>query len=101
MAVVAVGASESDVRQFVSPLRILVRSFRASRDRWKAKAGRLKTEVKRWKVSVPDVQQSRARWRQRAEAAEQELVALRAQTPARTAASPEASPPPKSVRAAS
>lgn len=100
MAAVAVGASGSDVRQFVSPLRILVRSFRASRDRWKAKAVRIKTDVKRLKVSVHDVQQSRAMWRQRAEAAEQELVALREQMAARTASAPEASLK-KSVRAAS
>ena len=99
MAVVEAAVGGSEVREYVSPWRILARSFRASRDKWKAKAGRMKADRKRLKVSVHDVQQSRATWRQRAEAAERELAALRA----RMAAWPEsASPslPPKRTRAA-
>ena len=70
----AVGGGEG--RELLSPLRILVRSFRLSRDTWKAKAGRMKAEVKRLKVSVHDVQLSRATWRERAEVAEGELAAM-------------------------
>lgn len=96
MAVVAAAMGGGDVREFVSPLRILVRSFRLSRDQWKAKSVHLKVEVKRLKVNVHDVQQSRAAWRQRAEAAERELAALRARM-----AAPTAAPPKKSARGTS
>ena len=96
MAVVATAVAGGEVREFVSPLRILVRSFRASRDKWKAKAGRMKADVKRLKVNVHDVQQSRATWRQRAEAAERDLAALQARIAAQTEA-----PPKKSARGAS
>ena len=96
MAVVAEVVGGGAVRGFVSPLRILARSFRLSRDKWKAKSVQMTEDVKRLKVSVYDVQQSRATWRQRAEAAESELAAL----PARTATPTEA-PPKKSARAAS
>ena len=89
MAVVAAAMGGCEVREFVSPLRILVRSFRSSRDQWKAKSGQWKAEVKRLKVNVYDVPQSRAIWRQRAEVAESELAALRAQTVAPTEASPQ------------
>ena len=96
MAVVAAALGGGGVREFVSPLRILVPSFRASRDKWKAKSGQMKAEVKRLKVNVYDVQQSRATWRQRAEAAESELAALQARMAALTEA-----PPKKRTRAAS
>ena len=91
MVVVAAAVGGGEVREFVSPLRILVRSFRASRDKWKAKSGQLKVEVKRLKVNVYDVQQSRATWRQRAEAAERELAAMQARLAALTEASPKKS----------
>lgn len=76
-------------REFLSPLRILVRSFRMSRDKWKAKAGQLKVDLKRLKVSVHDVQLSRAAWRERAEKAEGELAALRAQMATSAEAAPQ------------
>ena len=96
MAVVAAAVGGGEVREFLSPSRILVRSFRASRDKWKAKSGRMKADVKRLKVNVSDVQQSRATWRQRAEAAESELAALRLRMAALTE-----TPPKKKTRAAS
>ena len=96
MVVVAAAVGGGEVREFVSPLRILVRSFRSSRDKWKAKSGHMKAEVKRLKVNVSDVQQSRATWRQRAEAAESELAAMQARRAALTEA-----PPKKSARVAS
>ena len=77
-------------------LSVRYRSFRASRDKWKAKSGHMKAEVKRLKVNVSDVQQSRATWRQRAEAAESELAALQARMADLTEALPK-----KSARAAS
>lgn len=100
MAAVAEVVGGGEVRDFLSPLRILVRSFRLSRDKWKAKAVRLKVEVKRLKVSVHDVQQSRASWRARAEAAEGELAALRLRMAALTESASEV-PPQKKRRAAS
>ena len=96
MAVLVESEGPSEGQGFRSPLRILVRSFRMSRDKWKAKAGQLRVELKRLKVSVHDLQQSRAAWRVRAEQAEGELAALRA----RTAPSAEAAPQ-KKRRAAS
>ena len=84
MAVVVAAVGECADREFVSPLRILVRSFRSSRDKWKVKAGRMKAEVKRLKVNVHDVQLSRASGRARAEVAEGELAALRARMAAMT-----------------
>jgi hypothetical protein len=53
-------------------------------------------EIKRMKVSVHDVQQSRATWRQRAEAAERDLAAMQVLIAVQTE-----SPPKKSARAAS
>ena len=94
MAVLIEAVGGGAGREFLSPLRILVRSFRLSRDQWKAKAGRMKAEVKRLKVNVHDVQLSRAAWRERAEVAEGELAALRlrmaamTETPARQAEAP-------------
>ena len=104
MAVVVSAVGEIADREFVSPLRILVRSFRWSRDQWKAKAGRMKAEVKRLKVNVHDVQLSRASWRERAEAAEGELAMLRVRMAALTdapARHAEAPPAPKKRRVTS
>ncbi len=68
MSVVVAAVGECEDPGFVSPLRILVRSFRWSRDQWKAKAGRLMAEVKRLKSeNVHDVQLSRTSGRERAE----------------------------------
>ena len=92
MAVLAVTVAEvaggGEGREYLSPWRVLARSFRWSRDRWKAKAGRMKGEVKRLKVNIHDVQLSRASWRERAEAAEGELAALRLRMAGLTAAPP-------------
>ena len=51
----------------------LVWFFRKSRDRWKAKYTKLKTELKRHTNRVADLSKSRAHWRSQAEAARQEL----------------------------
>ena len=96
MAVLEAVVGGGEVREYVSPGRILARSFRLSRDKWKAKTGRVKADVMRLKVSVHDLQLSRATWRQRAEAAESELAALQAER-----ATSAESPPQKSARWAS
>lgn len=83
----AVGGVEG--REFLSPSRILARSFRLSRDKWKAKAGRAKADVKRLKVNVHDLQKSRSNWRERAESAESKLAAMPAGTAALTEAAPQ------------
>lgn len=100
MAVLIESEGPSEGREFLSPLRILVRSFRVSRDKWKAKASQLRVDIKRLKVSVHDVQLSRAAWRERAEKAEGELAALPARTAPSAAPSAEAAPQ-KKRRAAS
>ncbi len=107
MAVLAVTVAEvvggDEGRASLSPWRVLVRSFRWSRDKWKAKAGRMKGAIMRRKVSVHDVQLSRAAWRVRAEVAEGELAALRVRMAALTEAASlhaEAPPAPKKRRAA-
>ena len=98
MAVLVESEGLSEGREFLSPLRILVRSFRRSRDKWKAKAGQWRVDNKRLKVSVHDVKLSRAAWRARAEEAEGELAALRARTA--PSAAPLAEVPPKKKRRA-
>lgn len=85
--------SEGSSPAFVSPARVLARSFRISRDKWKQKYQELKKTAKRRQVQAYDACQQRDKWRKRAEAAEQELAALR--TPAtsiRTAESEKKSP---------
>ncbi len=50
-----------------------------SRDRWKKKYADLKVQTKRLKQHVADACRSRADWRGKAEAAQREIQALRAQ----------------------
>ena len=72
-------ASSAPVRKFKSPARILVRSFRMSRDNWKGKYQKLQQTAKRAQVRAYDACHSRDVWRERAEAAERELEQLRSQ----------------------
>lgn len=60
--------------QFKSRPGALAWSFRKSRDRWKARAMKLKGELKRSTNRVADVTKSREQWRTRAEAASQQLA---------------------------
>jgi chromosome segregation ATPase len=53
--------------------RALVRWFRKSRNTWKGKAVVLRKTIKGLKRCVADVQDSRANWKQRAQAAESAL----------------------------
>ena len=52
-----------DVSTFKSPERILVRSLRRSRDKWKAKYVAIKTEIKRYKNQASDARRSREQWK--------------------------------------
>ena len=64
---------------FRTPPRILIPSLVASRDQWKAKAARRKRELKKEQIRSRDLAASRARWKERAVAAEQQCQALRQQ----------------------
>ena len=58
-------ATDDTLDSFRSPMRKLVRFFRASRDRWKEKCQRAKAESKRLANQVRAVQKSRAHWKGR------------------------------------
>jgi septal ring factor EnvC (AmiA/AmiB activator) len=65
--------SAVDSPEFKSRPGALAWAFRKSRDRWKAKYMKLKTELKRHTNHVADLSKSRAHWRAQAEVARQEL----------------------------
>lgn len=71
--VVAAKPARSADRKLLSPVRILLRSYRKSRDNWKAKYQKLQPKLKRLQVQAHDACESRDGWRERAEAAEREL----------------------------
>jgi hypothetical protein len=71
---VAARAGVSEGHSYLSPSRVLIRSFRMSRDKWKGKYQELKRVLKRCQVQVHDVRASRDAWRKRAESAEQKLL---------------------------
>ena len=58
---------------FKSPLRILARAFRQSRDRWKAKYMELRAELKRLRNRAADASKARDRWREQAEQAKAQV----------------------------
>ena len=64
---------------YKSPRRILLRFFRQSRNRWKAKYKELKKDLKRAENRARDVQKSRDAWREKAEQAKAEAEACRAE----------------------
>jgi len=56
----------SEIREnFRTPLRILLPKLLKSRDDWKAKSHRRKTQLKSAQVKIRDLSVSRDRWRQR------------------------------------
>jgi hypothetical protein len=71
---VAASGGVSEGHCYSSPARVLIRSFRMSRDNWKRKYQELKRVLKRCQVQVHDVRTSRDAWRKRAESAEQKLI---------------------------
>ena len=56
----------------------LARTFRASRDAWKARAEQKQKRLRALEIKVRDLQASRAQWKRRAQAAE---AALRGERP--------------------
>ena len=65
-----------DEKGWKSPYRKLVRFFKESRDRWKAKYLELKADCKLMGNQVRAVEKSRQRWRQIAEEAQQQVRQL-------------------------
>ncbi len=63
----------------VSPVRKLVRFFRTSRDRWKAKHQQLKQSCKLLRNQTRAVEKSREQWRESAKAADQRIAELEAE----------------------
>ena len=61
---------QGDLASLKSPVRVLARFFRKSRDNWKGKYQRVKQEFKRLQVQVCDVRQSRETWKERAKASQ-------------------------------
>jgi lipopolysaccharide export system protein LptC len=57
--------------EFKSPVLKLLKFFRGSRDRWKAKCQQTKYDRKKVANQVRAVERSRERWKQKARAAEQ------------------------------
>ena len=75
------GASTmTEIRQaFRTPLRILVPKILKSRDAWKAKSDRRKVQLKSAQIKVRDLTLSRERWRQTAEAAQEQIRSFQEQ----------------------
>ena len=71
--------STKEKREFKSPVRNLMRFFRASRDSWKKKCQHRKVENKRLKNHVNDVNKAKELWKQRAKAAEANVAELKAE----------------------
>ena len=73
-----------ETKEFSSPVRKLVAFFRSSRDKWKRKCQKSKQTCKILSNQVRAVENSRARWKEKAKAEaeratrlEQELEALK------------------------
>lgn len=66
-------------REWKSPMRKLVAFFQRSRDGWKAKQQSLKVLLKKEQNQVRAVEQSRANWRVKAEAAQEQVARLSAE----------------------
>jgi chromosome segregation ATPase len=68
---------ESDeLSKFKSPLRMLVRFFRRSRNNWKGKYVAAKTQIKRYKNQAADARRSREQWKAKAQLLEAEVQRL-------------------------
>lgn len=76
MASVALGAAEQIERVPTSPIRKLMRFFKSSRDKWKAKYAELRKQFRVVDNKVRAVTKSRERWRQMAQQAQHEVRRL-------------------------
>lgn len=65
-----------DLAKFKSPLRMLVRFFQRSRNKWKGKYMAAKVRIKRCKNQVADVRRSREQWKAKAQLLEAEVRRL-------------------------
>lgn len=71
-------ATMSEIREtFRTPVRILLPKLLKSRNGWKAKSHRRKSELKAAKIKIRDCSASRDRWRQQTEQLEEETRQLR------------------------
>jgi chromosome segregation ATPase len=77
MASAVMEATEQIERVPTSPIRKLMRFFKSSRDKWKAKYSELRKQYRVVDNKVRAVTKSRERWRQLAEQAQQEARVLR------------------------
>jgi hypothetical protein len=64
---------------FRTPPRILIPKLVESRDKWKEKAGQRKRQLKAAQIRTRDLSTSRALWKDRAVAAEQQVQDLQRQ----------------------
>ena len=76
MATLELEAKDESELNWKSPLRKLVKFFQRSRNRWKTKYVAKKQECKRRGSQVRAVERSRAKWREAAEQAQQQVRAL-------------------------
>ena len=65
---------ESEPREFRSPARVLVRSFRISRDNWRAKHHEVQAKLEQERQLSCERGQARDRWRSEYEAAAAQAV---------------------------
>jgi chromosome segregation ATPase len=72
-------ALRMEAQEYSSPLRKLVRFFRNSRDRWKAKCQEAKRTCKRRLNQVRALERSRANWKERATQLEGRIAELEAE----------------------
>ena len=66
----------TSANDFRTPPRILIPKLARSRDQWKAKATARKNQYRKEKIHSRDLESSRARWKDRALNAEQQLHEL-------------------------
>jgi hypothetical protein len=69
----------SSAQDFRTPPRILIPKLVGSRDKWKAKATARKRQYHKERIRSRDLATSRARWKERALAAEQKVQELQQQ----------------------
>jgi hypothetical protein len=69
---------QTAMRRFTSPNRILARSFRLSRDKWKLKHHQVQTKLKQAKQLASERGTARDRWRDQCERATARAVAAEA-----------------------
>jgi chromosome segregation ATPase len=76
MATVEMKVDDQSETIWKSPLKKLVRFFQRSRDQWKTKYAAKKQQYKRMSNQARAVEKSRAKWRQVAEQAQQQVRQL-------------------------